>query len=266
MGVQAIDTIVSPVARGKFIFVRLGKLVHDSPLLKADVVWGFPNALAARGWFGKLGWERFGSVPFLIKPLRTGYFLGRLWKPLKRINFSLSAFKPARGGAVVNEIDDRWDQLWNACAPNFGLAVDRSANWLRWRLAKPGADYRFAMIIGAAGAEAAVVTRIVRRHGATICYVMEALSRPQNRGVLTKLLKNELRKAAEQGADVALAWCPKFAHNRSSYLRAGFFGLADRFRPIQIHFGGRWLPAGQSLGKALPGDQWYLSYLDSDTV
>lgn len=266
MAVQAIDTIVSKLARGKFIFVRLGRIIHESPLVNADVVWGFPNDLAARGWFGKLGWTRFGSVPFLIKPLQTGYFLGRLWRPLRHINLPLCALKPVADDGIVNEIDDRWDQLWNACVDDFGIALDRSAHWLRWRLGKPGANYRFAMKVGPSGPEAAVITRIVRKHGATICYVMEALSTPDHQRALNKLLNNELRRAVEQGADLALAWCPRYARNRSNYSRVGFFGLADRLRPIQIHFGGRWLAPGQALGKELTGDQWYLSYLDSDTV
>lgn len=265
-GVQAIDTIVSPQARGKFIFVRLGKIVHESPLVAADVVWGFPNALAARGWFGKLGWQRFGSVPFLIKPLRTGYFLGRLWKPLGRLNLPLSVGRASRDPALVTEIDDRWDQLWENCRDDFGLAVDRSADWLRWRLRKPEANYRFAMKVGTDGAQAVVITRIARKHGATICYVMEALASGGHSGTLAKLLKSELRLAAQQGADLALAWCPRNAPLRKNYARAGFFDLIDRFRPIQIHFGGRWLASGGAMGKDLPGEQWYLSYLDSDTV
>jgi hypothetical protein len=264
--VQAIDTIVSPLARGKFVFVRLGRIIHDSPMIEADIVWGFPNALAARGWFGKLGWERFGSVPFLVKPLRTGYFLGRLWKQLERVDIPFNVLKPQKDEMIVREIDDRWDQLWNACVPDFGVAVDRTAQWLRWRLGKPGTDYRFAMKVGPDGGEAAVITRIVQKHGAMICYVMEALSAPQHGRVLNRLLKHELRRAAQQGSQLALAWCPKYAPNRGNYSRVGFFSLPDRLRPIQIHFGGRWLASGHALGEDMPGDQWYLSYLDSDTV
>lgn len=265
-GVQAIDTIVSPLARGMFIFVRLGKIVHESPLVAADVVWGFPNALAARGWFGKLGWQRFGSVPFLIKPLRTGYFLGRLWNPLRRLNLPISVGRVSSDPAIVTEIDDRWDRLWASCRSDVGLAVDRTADWLHWRLRKPEANYRFAMKVGPDGAQAAVITRIAHKHGANICYVMEALASAGQGATLTKLLKSELRLAAQQGADLALAWCPKTAPFRKNYARAGFFDLIDRFRPIQIHFGGRWLASGEAIGKPLPGDQWYLSYLDSDTV
>lgn len=265
LGVQAIDTIVSPMARGKFVFVRLGKVVHESRLVDADLVWGFPNALAARGWFGKLGWDRFGTVPFLIKPLRTGYFLGRLWRPFGRVDVPIG-FRPRDDKTIVTKLDDRWDGLWEKCREEFGLAVDRSAHWLRWRLEKPNADYRFAMKVGPDGPQAAVITRIARKHGTTICYVMEALAPTEHRRALGGLLTNEMRRAARCGASVALAWCPKHAPSRLSYKRSGFISLADRFRPVQIHFGGRWLFSGEAMGKPLPGDQWYLSYLDSDTV
>ena len=265
-GFQAIDTVVDPAARGKFIFIRLGKIIHESPLVDADLVWGFPNALAARGWFGKLGWERFGSVPFLIKPFRTGYFLGQMWNPLRHINIPLNWRRPSKDVSIVTELDDRWDGLWARCRDEFGLAVDRSSHWLRWRLEKPKANYRYAMKVGTDGAQAVVITRIAQKHGAMICYVMEALAPLEHRRTLVKLLRSELRRAASNGADLALAWCPKDAPNRQAYSRAGLFGLADRFRPIQIHFGGRWLASGAALGKALLGEQWYLSYLDSDTV
>ena len=165
-----------------------------------------------------------------------------------------------------SEIDDRWDRLWEGCRDDFGLAVDRTADWLRWRLRKPDANYRFAMKVGPDGPQAAVITRIAHKHGAAICYVMEALASAGQGATLTKLLKSELRLAAKQGADLALAWCPKSAPFRKDYARAGFFNLIDRFRPIQIHFGGRWLASGEAIGKPLPGNQWYLSYLDSDTV
>jgi hypothetical protein len=264
--VQAIDTVVNPLVRGKSIFVRLGNLVHSSPSVNAQLVWGFPNALAARGWFGRLGWSRVGSVPFLIKPLRTGYFLGRLWRPLRRLNLPLCFRKPSYDEGIVNTVDERWNDLWNACVNDFGLAVDRTARWLRWRLDKPGADYKFAMKVGPEGAEAAVISRIVERHGAKICYVMEALSTPKHHKALSTLLSNELRSAAQQGAEVALAWCPKFARSRSNYAAVGFVGLPDRFRQIEIHFGGRWLSLDPDRSEQFPGATWYLSYLDSDTV
>ena len=79
VGLQAVDTIVDPAFRGKALFVRMGKAIYEHTAVhQADFVWGFPNEQAARGWYGRLEWTHLGMVPFMMKPLRTGYVLRRI--------------------------------------------------------------------------------------------------------------------------------------------------------------------------------------------
>jgi GNAT superfamily N-acetyltransferase len=72
---QAVDSFVSESMRGKGIFTQLARAydVHATSS-GGDLVWGFPNDNAAPAWFGKLDWHSHGQVPFLIKPLRAGFF------------------------------------------------------------------------------------------------------------------------------------------------------------------------------------------------
>jgi len=80
---QAVDSFVSETMRGKGIFTRLARAYDDySKEIRADLVWGFPNDNAAPAWFGKLGWHSHGQVPFLIKPLRAGFFARKLKLPI----------------------------------------------------------------------------------------------------------------------------------------------------------------------------------------
>jgi GNAT superfamily N-acetyltransferase len=98
---QAVDTVVDPAYRGRGLFTSLGRAVHEgSAAHGADLVWGFPNANAAPGWFGKLGWRNLGTAPFLIRPIRTGYFLRRFASGLRRINFRLLSARQLCGSSL----------------------------------------------------------------------------------------------------------------------------------------------------------------------
>jgi len=268
LGYQAIDTIVDPSCRGQGLFVKLGSFVQDQALAGAALVWGFPNANAARGWYGRLGWSNFGAAPLLMRPLRSAFLLGKLHPKLRSIDVRL-----VRGRNVQREVytdgqqlSADFDHLWRRVAGDFGIGVDRSGEWMRWRLFdKPGADYRCVGLKSDVGElEAFVAVRIADKHGGRLCYVMEAMCSPRHRRDLARLLLAELSRAARHGAEVALAWCPKSAPNYAAFRKAGFVPVPPRLRPIEINFGARALHQRYAAAAA-NGASWYVSFLDSDT-
>ena len=265
-GYQAIDTAVHPSQRGKGAFVKMGQAAQDG--LDGDVIWGFPNASAASGWYGRLGWTNFGAVPLLMKPLRSSFLLGRLHPKLGFIDFSLVRSRRADAHVYSDgaQLSRDFERLWQQISSHYGIAVDRSGEWMRWRLFdKPGSDYRSVGIKNAFGElEAFVATKIADKHGSRLCYVMEAMSLPNRRGELRQMLLAELARAARNGAQVALAWCPKHAPNNVAYRRAGFVPVPSRLRPIEINFGARALRA-ECASAAAPTTNWYVSFMDSDT-
>jgi GNAT superfamily N-acetyltransferase len=266
-GYQAIDTVVDPSCRGQGLFVKMGLLAQDPAGLGGDVLWGFPNANASPGWYGRLGWTNFGPVPLLMRPLRSSFLFGRVHPKLRIVDVPLirkhRRFKAYDEGP---EFAADAGELWRRVAPQFGIAVDRSGDWMRWRLFdKPEADYRcVGMKSGTGELDALVVTKIADKHGGRLCYCMEAIAAPGHTADLAAMLLGELSNAAAQGAEAALAWCPRSAPNHAAYRKAGFVPVPARLRPIEINFGARALTA-DSAGAAAADARWYASFLDSDT-
>jgi GNAT superfamily N-acetyltransferase len=266
---QAIDLVVDPAFRGRGVFTGLGQALQDSAAEDGRILWGFPNANAAHAWFGRFGWHRFGSAPFMVRPLRSGYLLRKALPVLGGLDFPLVR-RRRRASSTKREIErfgDDVDGLWSASRAPDGIAVDRDAAWLNWRLMdKPDAPYRSVGAYDQKGVlEGFVSTCLLDKHGGRICYVMEAMAPPEKAASLSELMRGEVARAAGEGAEVALAWCPPAAPNRAAYRRAGFLPLPDRLRPIEMHFGARALVA-EAAAAVSDGSKWFVSYLDSDTV
>jgi GNAT superfamily N-acetyltransferase len=256
--VQAVDSFVSETMRGKGIFTRLAR-AYDAHARESgiDLVWGFPNDNAAPAWYGKLGWHRHGQVPFLIKPLRAGFFTRKLRLP---VDFPLTLARDQRLSAV-SEIGDWGDALWDKVAPTVGVGTIRDRAFLQHRLfdAPQAKNYRIVAETDPQ-APALVATREAEKHGGQIAYVMEALGG----AALQPLLMSELGRLAANGAEIALAWSFPWSQNYRTLRKAGFMPLPERLRPIRIWFGT--FPKSAQAGRANESGQWYLSYLDSDTI
>ena len=264
---QAVDVVVDPAYRGRGVFAGMGKVaIEGAAELGKNVLWGFPNDNAAPAWFGRFSWLNFGTVPFMIRPLRTGYFLGRIASGLSRLDIPLIDVRSKSDPRVleIRDFGPQFDDLWRHFAPH-GPAVERDSRWMRWRLIdRPASEYRIVGMKGDGGDLAAILASVLlNRHGGRILYVLEAMGVDDR--TIARLLKHELGLAAGMGANAALCWCPVSAPNRSGYRRAGFLPFPDRLRPVTIHFGARPLRQGPP-DAVRNGQDWYLSYLDADTV
>lgn len=267
LGYQAVDTVVHPSCRGQGLFAQLGEAAQEGDALSAAVLWGFPNAQAAPGWFGRLGWTNFGEVPLLVRPLRSSFLLSRVHPKLRSLNFRLVRTRRCNGNVYDDgqQLSTDLGALWQRVAGSFGIAVDRSGEWMRWRLAeKPRAEYRCVGLKTGDELTAFVASKVADKHGARLLYVMEAMSLPEHGKALRRLLGAELSRAADEGADAALAWCPPTAPNYGSYRAAGFLPFPAKLRPVEINFGARALvpSATAAVGREA---RWYVSFLDSDT-
>jgi len=252
IGWQAIDSIVAPTARGHGLFSRLAAAVASDLPQAVDIVWGFPNANAAPAWFNRLGWHNHGQVPLLVKPLRLGYMT-------RRLGFSLPwrlTLLSDRGEQPKPRADISIDALWTAFSNEVPCAVHRSSEYLQWRLFDaPHANYRVISDCD----RGLVASRLTDKHGGRIAYIMDVFGTRYE-----DLLYSELGHLVDAGAEVALAWCFPWSPNYALYRKAGFSPLPKRFRSIEIHFGSK--PATAKARISAISQNWYLSYLDSDTV
>jgi len=255
---QAVDSFVVPSMRGHGLFTKLAQAYSaHSRAEAADLVWGFPNDNAAPAWFGKLGWASHGQVPFLIKPLRAGYFLRKL-----RLggDFPLAPGRD-QGLNPITTIGDWADLLWDRFSAGIGCATIRDQTFLRHRLLSGPHSSEYRVVAETDEQTSALVaTREAEKHGGRIAYVMEAIGGASLSGVLT----SELARLRDRGNELALAWSYPWSPNYAALRRCGFIPLPERLRPIRIWFGGRAMSPRAVI--AMNRDSWYLSYLDSDTV
>jgi hypothetical protein len=258
LAVQAVDSFVLESMRGKGLFTRLAR-AYDAHAAEVglDLVWGFPNNNAAPAWFGKLDWHRHGQTPFLIKPLRAGFFARKLGLTL---DVKLTTARD-QGLVPVTEIGVWADDLWERMGPAIGVGTIRDRAFLQHRLCDAPQAHEYRIVASTDSRDPAILgTREADKHGGRIGYVMEALGGP----ALQPLLMSELGRMAARGVEIALAWSYPWSPGYSALRRAGFFPLPERFRPIRIWFGTR--PKSAKGAAADIVGQWYLSYLDSDTV
>ncbi len=269
LALQSLDTMTDEAFRGRGLFVKLAKRTFARAESDgAAFIYGFPNGNSAHGFFERLEWEKLDPLPFLIRPLRTRYVLKRLG--FDRAAAFLPNVKLHLGGrgrkymTTIRRFDERYDALWTAFAQRVGVAVERDARYLNWRLIdKPGTHYVNRASMRGDVVRAWSSHSVVDKHDGRIGYVMEALCADGEGRALRSLLSAALRDMTDEGADVALAWCLPQSPNYKSYLAMGFIPFPERYRPIELHGGVRVFDSAAM--NARDRSSWYLSYLDSDT-
>lgn len=273
--VQSLDTLTDSGYRGRGLFTGLAEHVYQRCREEGvALVYGFPNGSSAPGFFGKLGWTRLDPVPFLFLPLRSRYFLRRGGVPSSLLRavpdkLPLRHTGPAPTAdeevAVTLILDAGVDTLWGIFSEHVRTAVVRDRRYLSWRLKRPGGAYKILAFRRAGELRGLAIVTSKDKHGGKIGYVMELLHVPDDHRAGEILLHAAVSELQEGGADVVLAWCLEHSPNRTTYRRIGFRTLPEVVRPIELHFGVRALdaPPDAALGNRR---NWYLSYLDSDTV
>ena len=255
-GHQSMDTVVSEAARGQGLFTRMYRAYYDQT--DADFVFGFPNRNSAHGFFGKLGWSNFGTVPMRIRPLRTGFIAKRLG--LRALDFPVPRFRAAKGSSTeLASFDETHTAVWRDTLRQAQdlWGVDRCSEFLNWRYRDhPVYNYR---LLGRPDGSF-IVTTIQDKHGARILYVMEALGNP---GTVTDMLREVHGIAAREGAELVLAWSSESSPLAGAFRAAGYRHFPDRLRTNEIKFGARRFKQAEApRGR----DDWFVTYSDSDTV
>ena len=105
-----------------------------------------------------------------------------------------------------------------------------------------------------------VATREAAKHGGSIAYLMEAMGGSG----LEDLLQSELARLRDRGVELVLAWSFPWSPNYRTLRKCGFLPFPRALRPIEIWFGAK--SYSRRGAEATDLKNWYLSYLDSDTI
>lgn len=268
---QSIDTITDINHRGKGLFINLAKDVYSMAFEKGyKFVYGFPNKNSAPGFFKKLGWKEICEVPFLIKPLRSSYFFKSIFKR-KLIDFGISfpSNIKLKVGYSVREIktfDSAFDYIWNQFSKNINISINRDSKYLNWRLVeKPDFTYFKKALFFNENPVGFVIYSIEEKHNGKIAYLLDLIYLPEEEKHANKLLKIALKEIREEKCDLILAWCFKHSPNYNLIKgKGGFFTIPLKLRPIELFFGANFF--NEKNENNYKTENWYISYLDSDTV
>lgn len=273
---QSLDTLTSEGFRGKGLFNNLARIVYDRCREEGvGFVYGFPNGNSAHGFFNKLNWVNLDPVPFLIKPLNLSYFAKKLPLPGVMKSWIPSIRPGAKKPIIPSGVDIRhnidyssdYGTLWGDFSRGLVLALDRSPDYMNWRLRrKPGGNYKNIACYDSNGVLTAIcIYTVVDKHGGRIGYVMDLMNLPDAKNHAALCLRLALSEINAEGADAVLAWNFETSPNSGTYRDAGFFNMPEKIRPIELHFGAGVFDS--SLKNTISNrENWYISYLDSDTV
>lgn len=273
---QSLDTLTDAAYRGRGLFLIQAQQVYDRCRSMGMVmVYGFPNANSAPGFFRKLGWQPLGPVPFMIKPLRSRYFAARV--PIIGSLLKLAPDVGLRNPIVVgrspqlpverlHNFDESSDAIWREYVSSCDVAIVRDATYLNWRFfEKPGGYEVYGCRDEAGRLRAFAVLAIREKHGGRIAYLMEVLHDDGGENAARSCLEHIIARARAERCDALLAWNLEHSRNHSLLREVGFLNMPERFRPIELHFGV--LPLEDKFAGIVSNRKsWYLSYCDSDTV
>lgn len=273
---QSIDTMVDADFRRRGVFQLLASAVYDD--LRAeriDIVYGFPNAASAPGFFGNLGWTNLDPVPFLVRPVnlrfalkQTGPF-AKISGLLPNVNFPVRRFSKMLPGLVLERVKSfsaEYDELWEGFACEIGVGVKRGASYLNWRIRdNPRFSYSCIAARVSGVLRGFVCFRVAEKHDGRIGYLMDLICDDGASDISNALMGRAVDEMVTEKVDLIFAWCFNHSPNRRTFRKNGFFSLPERISPIELHFGAK-VEAKPECAAARLRANWYLSYMDSDTV
>ena len=273
LGSQSLDTITDLNYRGKGLFVNLANVVYEN-LKNSNIklVYGFPNGNSIHGFHKKLQWQVLDPVPFLIKPLKIGYFTKRIkfLNKLPNINIPYFARKKNQSNLIIweqNYFPDDVNIIWDKFSKNINVSVHRDVNYLNWRyLRKPNSNYTILHCKDKQGKYLGyVVYKVIDKHGGRIGYIMELISDTDNIEAGQMLLQEAIRGIKKDQGDLILTWSMDHSPNYKLFKKEFFMKIPDKLKPIELHFGVR--AFDKNIEEVLyDRKNWFISYSDSDTV
>ena len=198
--VRAVDTVTASDWRGRGIFSKLTlALVERVREEGTAFVYNTPNQFSRPGYL-KMGWQRVGRLPVLVRPSRPAALAGRMFGRAVGRAAHRSTHETAEGGQPVEALcasPDLAAIVAGAQVNDQRLHTQRSADYLAWRFRDiPGMDYRVVWSV-ADGSGVAIVYRVGARDGLRELRICELIAAPNRssmrvgRGLVGDICRNE---------------------------------------------------------------------------
>lgn len=164
----SLDTFTGINYRRMGLFTKLADEVYRKCQKQGiSLIFGFPNANSATGFFKRLGWSSLGPLPLYVKPLRLSVFVRAFfilayqllsWRKIEyssgklpfsedfkeritcffsRISMPFSRYQATTDDGRIqilkNFSDHRIDELWKQFSERIPYTVVRDAQYLNWR-------------------------------------------------------------------------------------------------------------------------------------
>jgi len=236
-----------------------------------DLSYGFPNASAV-AIHRRIGYRELGVMTRYVRVLRHGPYLERRFaRGVARIAGAvIDAAKlavrlartvaPSRRSALrwLDDVDPRFDRLWQATRGAYGIACRRDAAFLRWRfLRKPGERNVIATLVGRSTDELRAYA-VVGGAAGGMATLLDLYGELDAIGELLTLLMPALYARGHTAVGVRFLGDPRM----SALLATQRFSVRDHNRVVIVNAG-----ASCPIDRAILEDAaaWYLTDLDEDT-
>lgn len=232
--------------------------------------YGFPNAHAV-GIHRRIGYHELAAMPRYVRVLRHARFLERRWghphaswlggvvidgaKLAVRLGRAVRTRKATLGWQ--DDVDARFDRLWEATRDQYGIVGRRDAAFLRWRfLRKPDERAKVVTLVDRASQQLRAYA-IVGGVGDN-AQLVDLFGSVEALGDLLTLLAPALTARGFATVGVRFLGDPRIA----ALLAAQHFSLRDAQRTVIVHEGSA---GGIEAAAVRTPSAWYLTDLDEDT-
>jgi hypothetical protein len=212
-----VDLAVDKKHRTLFPAMMLQRAARRYSREHFDFAYGFPNH-NAEGVFVKMGYRRTVRMKRLVRVLHHARYVERVIPStrlaglgglvLDQLARLRDVFHVAPGSGTVDlqwadDVDDRFDRLWQKARVTYPVVGYRGADFVRWRLLRsPARRCRLAMLVDRQTGELRAYAAIAR--DGKVADLVDIFGAPESLFVLLLLLGPELRRAGYESASLRI--------------------------------------------------------------
>lgn len=278
------DVMTHPAHRGKGIFTGIGLFATEA--MKAEGVaftTGYPIRPEVIPGHLKVGWKVVVSLPMYLRPLGLRSFLPGALRPLAKLlnpllwlaqcwalvrtkhyscqTLSREQFLQSSGGGAVEGTDDTYGAFFSEWAAQQPNALQKSAEFLRWRTGAPETIYQFVLLRHEGHQVGMAIVRPTALRGVQTLAIVDFMVLPNHLDGCRNLHIEIRRLARLHGKDaiacmISQQWAKSYHFLGSAYLKTpALFSLIVKK-----------LDKALSDEEIYAGNRWHVFWLDSDDL